>query len=118
MAFIYLVIAFILNSLANILLKINANAGFKFTGINWSTISGNYFFFFGIILFAVNVIFYFLALRNISLTLAYPIMVGMSFFIINSYAYFFLGEKINAMQIFGYFLIVLGIVTVLYFARK
>ena len=113
-----MIIAFVLNSIANIMLKIGANSGIQFSGFNWNSVSANRFFIFGILLFAVNVIFYFLALRNLSLSLAYPIMVGMSFLIINSYAYYFLDDKINLMQILGYLMIVAGIIIVFYFAKR
>lgn len=106
MAYIYLVLAFTLNATANILLKSGSEVGLKFT---------NYYLVGGIALFAINIIFYFLALKNLALSTAYPIMIVMSFLIINAYAYFGFSEKINIFQILGYILIILGLITVIKF---
>ena len=74
MDYLYLILAFTLNAVANILLKIGSEFGVKIT---------NYYLFAGIALFAINIIFYFLALKNLALSTAYPIMIVMSFLIIN-----------------------------------
>lgn len=105
MPFLYLFIAFIFNALANIFLKLKAEQGLLASG-------------FSALFFAANFLFYYLALRSVPLSTAYPIMVGASFLIINSYAYFFLSEKINLLQILGYMLIVSGIIVVFYFTKN
>lgn len=118
-SFIYLIIAFSLNSIANILLKLKARqGGFELADLNLlGLISHNFLFLAGIFLFAVNVVFYFLALRAIPLSTAYPVMTVMSFLIINSYAYFFIGEEIGMMQIVGYLFIIMGIIFIFYFSK-
>lgn len=117
--FLYLIIAFSLNSIANILLKLKAKqGGFELSDLSfWSLISNNFLFLAGIFLFAVNVVFYFLALRSVPLSTAYPVMTIMSFLIINSYAYFFIGEEIGIMQIVGYLFIIIGIIFIFYFSK-
>ncbi len=106
MDYLYLILAFTLNAVANILLKIGSEFGVKIT---------NYYLFAGIALFAINIIFYFLALKNLALSTAYPIMIVMSFLIINSYAYFGFHEKISLFQIIGYILIITGLILVIKF---
>ncbi len=116
MPFLYLLLAFTLNGAANVLLKISANRGLDLSV--WSPftlISKNYLFLLGLVIFAANVIFYFLALRSIPISIAYPVMVVMSFLIINAYAVWGLGEVITAGQIAGYLLLVLGLVMIFYF---
>lgn len=108
MHYVFLSLAFILNALANILLKIGAKNGFQLN--NFVAIAG-------LILFAVNVIFYFMALRTIPISTAYPVMVIMSFLIINGAAYFFLDEQIHVYQVAGYFLIVVGLILVFRFSE-
>jgi multidrug transporter EmrE-like cation transporter len=115
MQFAYLAIALTLNSVANILLKKGASSG----GIsNIAALLQNYYFLGGVALFALNVIFYFLALRAIPLSTAYPIMVATSFLLVNGYAHWFLAERVNAFQLAGYTLVVAGILCVFYFADR
>jgi len=119
MPYLYLTIAFVLNAAANIILKISSRHGFLLQGLKGlEVIAKNSLFIGGILLFGINAIFYYLALRSVPLSTAYPVMVVMSFLIINSYAYLGLGEKINLLQIIGYVLIVIGLVFVVYFTEK
>lgn len=119
MQYLYLSIAFLLNASANILLKLQSEKGFVFKGLKWyELITNNWIFLTGIFLFAINVVFYFLALKNIQLSVAYPVMVIMSFLLINSYAFFFIGEKINFMQFIGYILLIIGILLIFNFAKE
>jgi len=104
MPFFYLAIAFTLNATANVLLKMGAKGNIAIAGV-------------GVFLFAINVVFYFLALKSIPITTAYPVMTIMSFLLINLFAYFYLSESINLWQILGYFLIVSGLIFVCYFAK-
>lgn len=112
MAYLYLVLAFTLNSIANILLKLGALQGLTLSGGVFALVKGNWQFLLGLSIFAVNVIFYFLALRALPLSVAYPVMVVMGFLIVNSYALFALHEPITAGQYIGYVLIVIGLTLV------
>lgn len=103
MAYLWLTLAFGLNAFANILLKLGANKGLVLG--NWQLLGGLFFF-------AINVVFYFLALRALPLSVAYPIMVAMSFLLINGYAFLTLGEPVTPLQIVGYVLIIGGLVLV------
>jgi small multidrug resistance pump len=115
----YLVAAFLLNSFANIFLKIGANSGARLWPVKLpETLLDNKYLFFGLILFALNVFFYSASLKTLPLSVAYPVMVGMSFFLVNGYSAFWLGEKVTGMQSVGYVLIVLGIVVVTFFSKR
>ncbi len=110
MTYLYLACAFTLNALANILLKVGARSGLDissyhpiyFVGANWQLLLGG-------LLFALNAFFYFLALRTLPISVAYPVMVVMSFVLINAYALTVLGESITPLQVVGYMAIVLGL---------
>lgn len=118
MHYFYLSIAFTLNAAANIILKIGSQNGFQLEDKNiFSLIANNYLFILGVFLFGINVIFYFLALKTIPLSTAYPAMTIMSFLIINGAAFFYLHEKINSIQIIGYIAIVVGLILVFRFAE-
>ena len=68
-------------------------------------------------MFALNVVLYFLALRNLPISLAYPVMVVGGFLIINTYAVVYLKEEIVSIQILGYLCIVAGILLVVSSAK-
>ena len=112
MAYLYLALAFTLNSIANILLKLGAIQGLSLSGNLIAIVQANWQFLLGLAIFATNVIFYFLALRALPLSVAYPVMVVMGFLIVNSYALFALHEPITTWQHIGYLLIVIGLTLV------
>lgn len=113
MAYAYLIAAFVLNAVANIFLKLGSARGLNFDNLSpLALIGSNWQFLLGLVVFASNVIFYFLALRSLPLSVAYPIMVAMSFIIINGYALVFLGETVTLLQILGYGLIIAGLILV------
>lgn len=111
-----LAFALIFNASANIILKIGSAKGIFYQSYNpLILIQKNILFLSGLTLFAINLVFYFLALKKMSLSLAYPFMTMSSFIIINLFAYFYLKEHINFFQFLGYLLIILGLITVFYF---
>lgn len=112
MAYIYLALAFTINAAANIFLKQGASHGVQLNGSIPSLITSNWELILGMALFAINVVFYFLALRSLPLSFAYPIMVAMGFLIVNGYAFFTLGEALTITQVSGYVLIVIGLILV------
>lgn len=118
MFYIYLVIAFILNASGNIFLKLGSRTGFNLSSFSpIALFVSNWQFILGCFLFVLNVPFYFLALRNIPLSTAYPIMVGMSFFIVNMSAFFLFKESVHVLQILGYVCMVGGIILVVAYGR-
>lgn len=110
MGYLYLALAFIINATANILLKIGASRG---VSLNWHapliSFFGNWQLFLGASFFAVNILFYYLALRALPLSIAYPIMVAGSFVIVNGYALITLRESVGMIEIVGYALIFSGL---------
>ncbi len=110
MAYFYLAVAFTFNAVANIFLKTGASKEVSYKNENLiSMVFQNYYFLFGIFFFALNVVFYFLALKNIPISVAYPLMVSMSLLIINTWAYIYFKENLHFMQIIGYLALILGI---------
>jgi small multidrug resistance pump len=101
MAYLYLALAFCLNAAGNILLK--EGAAHPIAVSNWQLILG-------LILFAANAGFYVLAIKTLPLSVAYPTMVAMSFLIVLTYAYFKLGESLGWLNLFGFLLIIVGVI--------
>lgn len=112
MAYLYLALAFCFNGLANILLKAGAAQGIALGGGLIAVLGKNWRLLLGVALFAGNVPFYFLALRTLPLSTAYPVMVAASFLIVNGYAFFALTEPMTLIEVAGYVLIILGLVLV------
>jgi multidrug transporter EmrE-like cation transporter len=111
-AYLYLALAFTLNSVANVLLKLGAERGLSLSGDLFAVAEANWQVLLGLAIFASNIIFYFLALRELPLSVAYPVMVAMGFLIVNSYALIMLHEPIAAGQLIGYLLIIIGLTLV------
>jgi len=65
----------------------------------------------GLLCFAINVVFYAYALRAafLPVSMAYPIMVGGGFVIIALVAWWFLGERMSAVQWAGVVMILVGV---------
>lgn len=110
MAYLALILAFVANAVANVLLKVGADRGLSldFSQGLGKLLLANAYLIGGVALFAVNVVFYVIALRSLPLTLAYPVMVGMSFLIASSLAVFYLHESLGWPHLLGYLLILLG----------
>ena len=118
MFYIYLIIAFVLNASGNIFLKLGSQQGFSIPSFSPIVLlTSNWQFIIGCLLFVLNVPFYFLALKNIPLSTAYPVMVGMSFLIVNTTAFFLFKESVNMLQIVGYVCMVVGIILVVGYGR-
>lgn len=118
MQYIFLIIALILNASANILIKVGATKMGSLKNLNTTEtifkVATNYFLIFGLIFFALNVIFYFLSLTKINLSAAYPIMTSGGFLIISLFSIFYLKESITSLQIAGIILIAIGITFIAY----
>lgn len=112
MAYLFLSLAFTLNAVANVLLKIGATRGLSLSGSLVSLIANNWQLIVGLTLFALNAIFYILALRTVPISVAYPVMVLMGFILINGYALTMLHESLGPLQVFGYALMIVGLLLV------
>ena len=114
MAYIFLMVAFTCNAAANILLKVAASRGFSFGGL----LRGQFTAAHGIaglavVLFVANLGAYLVALSRLPLSLSYPVMIGMTFFIVTVFA-LSTGERINTLEIVGLSAILGGIMLVVY----
>lgn len=77
----------------------------------------NPFLMIGIIMFALNVLFYIEALKKLNLSIAYPIMMSGGVIIITIFSIFYLKEALNSMQMLGITLITAGIILLTYYAK-
>jgi small multidrug resistance pump len=121
MFYTYLVIAFVLNACANVLLK--TGASLPVTVMNplkapllW--LEEHRFFFVGAFFFVVNIFFYYAALKQIPLTVAYPVMLVGSILLVNAYAILVFKEQLTMPQVLGYAFLILGIGLIFTFADK
>jgi multidrug transporter EmrE-like cation transporter len=111
MNYLFLVLAFILNATANILLKIGAKDGINLQVFPvFDFLKNNIYLILGFTFFVLNALFYFLALKNIPISLAYPVMVTMSLIIIGTYAAVAGHEQFTNYHFVGYAFIILGVV--------
>ncbi len=117
MSVIYLIIAFILNAAGSVTFKLAANRGIVLSGPFLSILARNYLVIVGCALFAVNAIFFVLALRSMPLSVANPIMLVMSFLIVGAVSVLFLDERLDILQLLGYVLLVIGVIIIFYFKR-
>lgn len=114
MQYVFLILAFVINATASILLKLDASSKHESIGaLGWQGLLSYKFFFLGILAFAVNVIFYWLSLKVIPLSVAYPVMVAGSFIIVNLFAAILFHENISFVQLIGYLFILIGALIVL-----
>ena len=113
MGWLLLVVALTLNATANILLKLGAT---QLGGLGGPDLIGrlarDYYLFAGLLLFALNVVFYMVALSRLDLSVAYPIMVAGGIVIVVSVSALLLGEPIDVPQGIGLILLVVGIALV------
>jgi multidrug transporter EmrE-like cation transporter len=72
----------------------------------------NYYLPAGLTLFALNVVFYTLALIRLNLSVAYPIMMAGGVIIVVSVSILFLQETVTTRQMLGLLLLIPGIVLV------
>ncbi len=119
MAYFVLFTALVLNIGGNIAMKLAALRGIDFSTYqpiafvahNWQAIVA-------IAMYGLSAVFYFAALREIPLIIAYPTIIFLAFIAVHAFAVIFLGERIVAWQIVGHILVVAGMMLILFFAHK
>ncbi len=114
MVAVALIVAIFFNSSANILIKVGMQ---KFKGSRelFSLMGGlltNWQLLLGMAFFGANLVCYAYALSKMKLSIAYPIMMSMSFGIVIAASAFYLKEIMTREQIFGLFLILAGVILV------
>jgi len=108
---IALVIALVLNAVANALLK--AGSASISGGVSLATLLqalANPYLVGGVVLFALNVVCYTFALSRLPLSLAYPTMVIGGLLIVTTASVLVFGESLSYVQAGGLALVVSGIV--------
>tara|TARA_B100000315_G_C14411734_1_gene511294 strand:- start:187 stop:549 length:363 start_codon:yes stop_codon:yes gene_type:complete len=112
----YLILAFILgisfNAIASVLLKIGVGR-VVITGLSWQSavsILSNLYLWGGIILYGVSFPPYLYTFKKLSLSVAYPTFVSLSFAAVAILSFFFLKESLTILQLLGLILVVGGIV--------
>lgn len=100
------------------LLKLAAARGFSFAELFQGTVSASAAYAFAAaLLFGANFCFYLFALSDIPLSVAYPIMIGMTFLITVAVSVL-MGERIGLIHTLGMILILSGIFLTVWFAGR
>jgi multidrug transporter EmrE-like cation transporter len=110
MGYVFLAVALALNATANVLLKVGAARLGDLTqpGLLGRLLT-EYHLLAGVLLFALNVVFYVAALTRLNLSVAYPTMVAGGIVIVVSTSVVFLREPLTPAQALGLILLILGI---------
>lgn len=113
MGFLFLFAALTLNAIANVLLKMGAGrlGDLSAPGL-LGRLAGDVHLLAGLLLFALNVVFYLVALTRLNLSVAYPIMVAGGIVIVVAASVLLLREQLSASQGVGLALLLAGIVLV------
>lgn len=114
--YLLLVLALVFNSAANILIKVGVNRIGDISEMTKLQVVAGYltnpFTLGGMAIFAGNIFLYMAALSRINVSVAYPIVTAGAFIVITTVSVLFLKETLDAVQAFGLFLMVAGIVIV------
>ena len=108
--------ALVLNATANLMMKFGMER-FKALGLTpeqgkfaiITALMTNWVLLLGLCLFAANVVLYTFALKELAISVAYPIMVTVGFAIIVTVAGIYLNERLSQLQWVGVALILLGV---------
>jgi multidrug transporter EmrE-like cation transporter len=115
--YVFLGLAFLCNAGANVLLKLGATHDFSIASLLRGDFNlAHLYTGSAVFLFGANLAFYLLALKTIPLSVAYPVMVGMTFFITTG-ASVLLGEHLSLIHLLGITMIIAGMLIILQFAQ-
>jgi multidrug transporter EmrE-like cation transporter len=113
MGYALLALALVLNALANLLLKLGAARLGPLAAPGLAgRVLGDWPLLLGLLLFALNVALYALALTRLELSVAYLILVAGGLVIVVAASALVLGERVTPMQGLGLALLVLGVLLV------
>jgi small multidrug resistance pump len=114
-AYALLAAALVLNALANVLIKYSMSHAvrplLRLEGTALAPVAPftSWTYLLALVCFASNLACYSLALRNLKLSLAYPLMVSLGYLVILAVQYFMFGERLSALQYAGIGLILVGV---------
>ena len=109
-SWVFLLVAAVLNSVANIFIKKASSSGIE--GVISQVFSP--YFLAGMVLFGLNVVVYSLALRSLPISIAYPVFVSASTVLITAISYLIFKDSLSLIQIAGVFVIMGGISMLVY----
>jgi multidrug transporter EmrE-like cation transporter len=113
MAYALLVLALLLNAGANLMLKVGASQLRDSAEVSLlPRLLGTPYLLAGLLLFAINVTLYVVALSQLKLSVAYPVMAAGSLLVVVLMSGLWLGESLSFTQWSGIVLLLLGIVLV------
>ena len=107
--FLLVLLAAINSTIGNLFLK-KASADL----LNIQDFFTNKFLILGILFYAINVIFFVIALKKIPVSIAYPVLSGTSFLLLILASVLYFQEDLNNLKILGTILIFLGILILAY----
>ncbi len=116
MTWIFLFLAVLGNSAANILMKLGAKqmGGFSFTVDGLKTFFTTPLIWAGMISFALTLLCYTYVLSKLNLSLAYPIITSLGFLLVTIFSVVYFQESIHWVQIVGMFIVVGGLYLIVY----
>jgi multidrug transporter EmrE-like cation transporter len=113
MGYVFLIVALTLNAAANLLMKIGADRlGSRGTANVLEGVLTNYYLLGGLVLFALNVVFYVGALTRLNLSLAYPVMMAGGVLIVVCVSILYFKEPLTLGHAAGILLLLAGLVLV------
>jgi multidrug transporter EmrE-like cation transporter len=115
MGYLFLTVALTLNATANLLMKMGADRIGPFEGVaSLRDIVANRYLLGGVVLFALNIVFYLAALARMNLSVAYPVMMAGGVLIVATASVVYFREPLSFAQVCGIVLVIAGIVLVSY----
>ena len=113
-----LIIAVVVNALANLSVKMGALRLGSVSDLRIIEIlfkfSTNPFLIIGILLFAINIVLYTMVLTKINISIVYPIWTSGGFLLITTFSILYLKESLNILQVLGIILVATGITLIAY----
>lgn len=113
-----LIIAILVNALANLSIKMGALrlgsvTDLKFMELLFKFIT-NPFLISGVFLFAINLVLYTIVLTKINISIVYPIWTSGGFLLITVFSFLYLKESLSILQALGIILAAMGITLIAY----
>ena len=119
MTWIFLGLAVIGNTAANVLMKLGAKqmGGFSFSFSGLKLFFSTPLIWAGMVSFALTLLCYTYVLSKLNLSVAYPIITSLGFLLVTVFSTLYFHESIHWLQIVGMFVIVFGLYLVVYTAK-
>jgi multidrug transporter EmrE-like cation transporter len=112
--FLFLTAALLLNAFANVLIKYSMSRAVppllpvQGTALAAAAPFLSWSYLLGLLCFGLNLVCYSLALRNMKISVAYPLMVSLGYLVILAFGWFLFAERLTAVQYVGIGIVFLG----------